>query len=828
MTEAAFWFVEGRRASIRQRVSYHDLVQEWLVSIERAGAAFERWYDLDGAGRSAARAAVRAWADAMFADAEAVRAARGEVATLNAGEASFRPRLWKGPLRVLLEARTGSAALGDEIAVFNDVTFDHGGPVVLRLNEAGEVTNADAEFLVGDVVEFPLFKFLAAGGLTAYGNAPRFDDVLQFNGEGSFLLNTAIKTVGGESPPSSPALHDNLVAMRFQMLLNGALSAFYHLDERVFASDVRRAQSVTDGAHTVYARGFMYAGTLAGPHVRTRPGPEHWRLVNYHWGATRGGDIARSLPTKSALADLGDNLPVTPGMTCSPATLTLSYFMMRHWNEGSFGRGGSVGKTMLHERQAAIQDTYEMWRPEDVAELVPQVPEPELREKLNTLIDNVRSVYEQLTRDSGFLRSVYDDAQTWPGWEDNLPRATRTRLQREVGSPVGTINHIRSRFRGRRVSDEEKTMLERYHAELVAGIHQFRADLDELLESEEWQAFVDIGPDFSRPAVAGYVQEVREVSCPGGRCRYRHAHRQLESLRGQLRRKLRRLEQRRDNRRPLSSGSRSREIDFTPHLTDVNTISMHGHEIAVVCLYPHDNLLTQDALPSAGFVAAYHPLTGQPFLDDTCVAGGQYYLFESTGTLKRCTSRDRGYSLFGCRPFRWARIERNKFTVRVQERGDNVHVWVSEAGRRRTKRLQGIIKLNGGGRGTEQLAQTLDADPQAMRPMLVHPVGGAADVATAKRRLIANGMMLYHARAVPFPSLAEVRDAFATVADVRGHQRRIKAQIEADLPAAEEEAERAFHERETADGRNEERQAARRLRLAQRQVSQMNTFINNL
>lgn len=103
----------------------------------------------------------------------------------------------------------------------------------------------DDQFFPGDVVEFPLALFLYVCGKSTY-------DGFQFNPNGSFLLGNAVTApIDG-----SPELHDNLIAMRFQLFLDLAQGAFY-CDEHV-------GRSQRSGARRYPAEGEVQTGELPG------------------------------------------------------------------------------------------------------------------------------------------------------------------------------------------------------------------------------------------------------------------------------------------------------------------------------------------------------------------------------------------------------------------------------------------------------------------------------------------------------------------------------------------------------------------------------------
>lgn len=104
----------------------------------------------------------------------------------------------------------------------------------VELDHQKRAADNDIVFYPGDVVEFPLALFLAACGKCNYAG-------IKFDPNGSFLRGNSVYA----PHPSSPSLHDNIIAMRFQLFLDLAQGAFY-CDEfvgRREGSGARRYQS---------------------------------------------------------------------------------------------------------------------------------------------------------------------------------------------------------------------------------------------------------------------------------------------------------------------------------------------------------------------------------------------------------------------------------------------------------------------------------------------------------------------------------------------------------------------------------------------------------
>ncbi|MEZ4330043.1 MAG: hypothetical protein R3B40_32740, partial [Polyangiales bacterium] len=96
----------------------------------------------------------------------------------------------------------------------------------MRQNSRGEVTHEQATFLPGDVVEFPFFRLLALAQVDQ-----AIMSHVRFNGQGSPFLGTSVQDGASDGSPSPGRvrIHDNLIAMRFQLHLNMTRGAYSSL-----------------------------------------------------------------------------------------------------------------------------------------------------------------------------------------------------------------------------------------------------------------------------------------------------------------------------------------------------------------------------------------------------------------------------------------------------------------------------------------------------------------------------------------------------------------------------------------------------------------------
>jgi len=397
--EGVTWIVPCRRLVVKEKTTYQMLLTRWLASLNHKpfGDKLKTWYSIANtdyiAGIAALSNAVAGW------NSSTVPVARSQNA-VDTGK-DFKVRIWKGPLRVLLEEKRiltppvpaapptgapppaptpvgapppapapapppapapgGAPAPGaSDDADTTTFEFDYGGKTLkLKLNASKEVVNRDALFIMGDVVEFPLFTFLEFCGKKDYAD-------LQFDPTGSFLCGSSVKSKSGAErfPYSAPLLHDNLIAMRLQFILNLLRGAFYDL-QRTY-SDKVGDKSVPVGADPggtdkVYARGIMYGAEMWSPGGTE----EFYRLYSSEWGYIGGSakqKYAGNIPIQGdqgidklyVSSDTKDpqrsDPPLTSGVSCSPATLFMMFYL-----HNEFGWGHSSVRDEFERKDSRLR-----------------------------------------------------------------------------------------------------------------------------------------------------------------------------------------------------------------------------------------------------------------------------------------------------------------------------------------------------------------------------------------------------------------------------------------------------------------------------------------
>jgi hypothetical protein len=318
------WIVPLRRAVVTGRQSYREVMESWEMALDvpQHRQKMIWWYALASSAYERGCASLSNWITSL-SEAQLLPAAPEEVATIDAAPFAYWVRLWKGPVHVLREQAADR-------------------PLIQYRDQTREVINPDAEFLPGDLIEYPLFKFLAVCGKSDYEN-------LRFNAAGSPFLGDSVIDDSGAVCGGGRSLHDNMLAMRFQLIFNLGMGAFWHHAPLY----TRRAGSgllgEADGSR-VYARGMMYGATLT---VKSRPAESpprripcpsapHWLYLTLHWG-TRN---ARVVPTRSSYDNnLLPDQPLTPAWSCSPCTLALSYFLLdaERWSTNSIESNFTAG-----------------------------------------------------------------------------------------------------------------------------------------------------------------------------------------------------------------------------------------------------------------------------------------------------------------------------------------------------------------------------------------------------------------------------------------------------------------------------------------------------
>lgn len=784
MNEALLWIVPGRRAVVRATLSYRALILAWRDELARCGAAIRRWYGGIGeADYDDALGEIDDWAAAFFRDGHAVNVPRdgagdADEATVDTRVPHFKARLWKGPLRVLREA--DGVDVESRESIHDPLVTER--PRLVLSERRREVENPDAPFLMGDVIELPLWKILGLSGREDYGRPPAYDDVFGFNPDGSYLLNTSLTREGGSAVP----LHDNLVAMRFQLLLGCLLGSFYH-GRPVFVSEPRAVVAAVDDpscapVSAVHARGMIYAATLfSAAHHGNYKGPEAWHFFTGSWCRRASASPARCLPTRAGLNNLPRDQPVTPGSVCSDTTLLLLNYMIR--NHGLTGASrwgkGSVGASMRARGEGttyAIHGHYQYWSAaevEAVEGLVPSVPRGSRLAKLRAFLDALESVHARYGAPADAWSAVAGAHVSTPDWQ-TVSRAVRASIEQTRGAtahgwgpPAALLGALYGAMSAKKPVGYES--LARLHRGLMRVSEDFIVDLEGLLARGDWPWFADVGPDFFDDVALKARKDARRDEVR--RCADRPTDGALShQVRYALSRLFTLLKKKREAVKKLAEHPeqildvRGGWADMSAHLRAVNNVSLNGHEWAVVRLREHERLLDSSELPTGGYLAAFHPLSGEPYVGPGDV-DGQCYVFEQGSTLDRVgDTEDTRRSFMGAAPFRWHKVPRNAFVfwyeggkVFFRERRDGY-----------SKQLLSITRLVDDAR----LAALHEADPRAFRPLVVHPTTRPFDTSRlsayerARKRMVGSALRMHASRALPFPTLDESRGGFADHAEV--------------------------------------------------------------
>lgn len=313
------WVVPARRAVVTGECNYYDILIQWVHQLREHGDTLKTWYGIsDNAFDFQGVMWALQWASAM---GRAVgRQERSVSAATRNTFGRTRPwfvRIWFGPWRML-----------------------HTDDWDTICNERGEVRAPTATFYPGDLIEFPFHLFLHACQPSAGF------ETIQFNGQGSpFLGNSVLKD--GQPPSGDFSLHDNVLAMRFQLLLNLAIGAFSSI-RRVHGAQT--APLVELNNQGVYARGMIYGGSFAKRIINERAAgvDRYWGIWTNHWCRSAVATSA-TIPTpgsRNAMVSARGHaylnaLRLTPAWACSPSTLMLTFYMLN----GNQGGSNNVSAT---------------------------------------------------------------------------------------------------------------------------------------------------------------------------------------------------------------------------------------------------------------------------------------------------------------------------------------------------------------------------------------------------------------------------------------------------------------------------------------------------
>ncbi|MGD8451086.1 MAG: hypothetical protein PVJ57_04655 [Phycisphaerae bacterium] len=328
------WIVPCRRAVVTSQVNYRVAMDAWRQCLghEPYKQKMIAWYNVEDVLYDEELHRLGQWPTVFDYDEEHPVALEARITytstdenpihdTVDAASGFYYVRLWKGPLRVLQASQTARRPI--------------------NLNERKEVVDPEGQtdFVAGDVLEFPLFKFLRLCGREDLAD-------LNFNGEGSYLLGTSLEEAG-RAPSSDHQLHDNLMGMKFQLLLDLAVGIYYSTGAPLGVG----FSSSPDGT-AIASRSMIYGGSFANPmarHLRQRAGDDDvWAICTNGWGCgTTAGPPpaelpdplpsaedwpwglghAQNIPGPRSLNRLQDSHMLTSAWACSPSTIFLTHYL---------------------------------------------------------------------------------------------------------------------------------------------------------------------------------------------------------------------------------------------------------------------------------------------------------------------------------------------------------------------------------------------------------------------------------------------------------------------------------------------------------------------
>lgn len=598
------WIVPGRRAVVIERVAYADVISAWVEALreDQLRSKLLDWYGPISSVSSSAMAslydatvdAIERWAEAFFS-AESVERehshALGDPATIN--HEGFWLRLWKGPYRVLHEHQAGIVVNPDNFAEIplGPIEIDAGGAVVLRFDGHRRVLNPDATLLIGDVIELPVFRLMWRCGVRSFEDA-------HFNGAGSFMLGTSVTDANGDSP-GRVRIHDNLAAMRFQLLLNLARGAFYSLDPGLSGSMLRKSNHPTVEGHELYARGVVYGGTLGSTYRRTSGEDAAYVFADNQW-ATTG---ATNAPTKASLDELTANTRLTTAWSCTPCALGLASYMTTTMSGPAYG---GVNKTLRCETTVAS-----------------------LRENFTLHYFDIRmySVTPSYGRDTALAYLFRQAGGSGTPSVDFLRERALTELfgegaRRQVTETEAEQDTVAVAEAGESARESEEDV-EAPHLREPDPPAAMALDLDtdaaEALDDPVDEVLGGLEVEADEPLDWSlFLPPDQEVSL-----------------------------------------TRSQMLDYFDGA--LNAVGLNGHEYTIVRLEKHERLLdlaaTEHGPPVTGPLAAYNPLDGTSYHlggDDEA----DLYIFEASGVvMPTCLGGELDLKAFEMRPARWTRVE---------------------------------------------------------------------------------------------------------------------------------------------------------------------------
>ena len=804
------WIVPGRRAAITSQIDYSSLIQAWIMELQACKKSLMRWYNLNNSSFESGIEMVKFWHQSFFhIDNDLfIHAVRDGEVTIDHPPFDFKVRLWRGPLRVLLENEHAESLIGkkwyDANQIFSlattpwpDATSEK--PQAPRLATVnGQVMNSDAAFLTGDVVEFPLWRMLGGCGLKQYGNKNTFDDIMKFNPHGSYLLGNSVISASGDSTiPDNAPLHDNHLAMRFQNILGIFRGGFYHLNEKVYADKYYnngKATSVEASCpetteeianqgktgpikhHTVYARGMMYAAVINSPRWSSygdKSLKDSYRLFTSGWcHDVKKFDPPRCMPTRESLDLLPKHQPMTPGGVCSDTLLWLTNYMIctdkKKWSTGK----GSVSGTVTNEGYP-IYDYYNRIPAKDIEKWAPEFTREEKIKNLEVLYSELNALYDLIYGETALWNVLFNTiVASAPNVSDLIPNKRLKKLQELAPKtkPNSFMQTLYYAIKSKDTKPDGRKALIDLHKSIAFNIAQWAASMDRLIEKKYWMMFSSYGPNSGD--LEPYLTNMREVAYDETKgYKDRHGMNDAYKIRFKLRSKIKALKKLRDNTDKIKS-SRGGEVDLTKKLSDINVVAVSGHEWGIVRVKPLRQLLEEEKLPTTGYIAAFEPLSGIDCCPATASPEGQFYVYEESGSALRKKVEDingsKKHSLMGCTPFNWYKVSENRFSISVN--GSQVY-FNAMGGTTRSKPLKSITMLRPPKNSEHKtILDSLHNTPtQTYLPIFIHPHLEHWKSDTGKRafsRFVTNGNDLYSSRAVPFPSLNEWQGVLPNAEDI--------------------------------------------------------------
>lgn len=800
------WIVPARRAVVKQRTTYWQLLHKWGESLYYYARTMRGWYTIQPAQYNAGLGRLTAYlrqldpSQPVDFDRTAEGSQTGTVPGNTIDVHPFLVRLWKGPLRVLLEENPSATSVDERVAEVSvrthTVTYGRERLVLSLTQDERTVQNSGALFLMGDVVEFPLAKFLVECGKNDYAD-------ITFDPQGSFFLGTALKENGqARAVNAQPFIHENMIAMRFQLICGMMRGALYSLQD-VYQPGTYRSLSVPAPDRTstcVRARGIAYGATLGNPTSNLSSG--YWRIFTGNWGRGSGGGLPPNIPTPRSIRTLAGpgRVFIAPGISCSPNTLTLCSFMLNLDAWGADSVKTEMTRVPPNPRAAAGTRARRGHDPADSIYYgkveTDAVPQSELLgsndQDQATARDELADAIDEILADLGrryqtARRGRSDDqpqALNWSFVQDSalggLGRREKDRLQRlrNNGDVAGLMGQANEQIPAAESAGDSGALdvLRRVHTGTFDKMASVRTRITNLQTGDNlarWQRAALDPPSITIPESWPSASHSGPANCAA---EHGITSSDVTALRSALLAKRREL------------GQQMAVRDAIELLHDISTFSLGAHEVAIVKVYPlHDLMRDQRrTIPLSGHIGAYNPLSGQEEYPAGCTTPARLFWFEASGHLSfylRPGSGDRVQAC-GIQPFRWGDMD-NRFQF-IRESGQSFRF--GPAGELRS--LHSMRRMLDDALQQAYPRNEVDdgpADPQ-YKPFVIFKVGPDGP--------LGNHQELYAERALPFPTYKFAADNgnYPQSSEMAAHQQTALREVREALAAGVEERWRAMHE----------------------------------